>query len=198
MHVPLMQKALGRQWYDLPKGLRHHYPQTDTVHTELGDLTIEYPSWMQIPLSILRITGALSNRKGEGLPTQVERHLTQNGERWQRSMQYPNGKQVQFSSRLELHNQRDLIEYLNRFLGIRMQAHVQNEALYCHSFGYVLKLGKLKINIPEWLALGEVSMREKAINDFQFTVEYKFQHPVFGQVFRYYGVFNTQAASLSQ
>lgn len=188
--ISLMQQALGEQWQQLPAGLQRHYATDNKGRShERGVLTIAYPGWMQWPLHALRLLGALLNQRGERVPTEVVRHMDDAVQHWQRTVSYPNGRQVGFSSAVVYAGGNELIEYTNAIVGLRMRVAVDGEQLRYESNGYVLKLGSFKLGIPEWLALGHASIVETALGDKRFAMDFRLRHPLFGEVFSYAGEF---------
>jgi len=120
---------------------------------------------------------------------------------WQRSITFPEGKIINFNSVFIHHKDNEFIEYINGFLGLKMYAFVENQQLKYESKGYILKIGKLTLPIPEWLALGHASIVETEHNsdDTQtFNMAFKLVHPLFGEVFSYKGTFVTYADSEQQ
>ena len=190
----LMQQALGEQWAQLPPSLKAHYNNNEGgENIAIGELTIDYPKFMQWPLNAMRLVGALVNRRGDKLPTKVERIMNDDGAQyWHRSIQYPDGTTVAFKSRFtyDLENN-EFVEYTNRFLGLKMQSFVKDGALHYESCGYVLELGAVTIPLPEWLALGHASIVESAINETEFQMDFRLKHPLFGEIFSYIGTFKT-------
>nr|CAA6814472.1 MAG: Unknown protein [uncultured Thiotrichaceae bacterium] len=189
-NISLMQQALGEQWQQLPEGLQRHYANdAHGQNDERGVLTIKYPKWMQWPLNGFRLMGALLNQQGERVPTTVVRRMGKGVQHWQRMVSYDNGRQVEFSSSVVYAGGNELIEYTNALLGLRMQVAVDNGQLRYESHGYVLKLGKLTLGIPEWLALGHASIVESALSDHSFAMDFRLVHPLFGEIFSYAGEF---------
>ena len=47
-----------------------------------------------------------------------------------------------------------------------------------------------KIPIPEWLALGHSEIVETAVNDSEFDMVFTLTHPLFGEIYRYWGRFS--------
>lgn len=194
MNKSSMQIALGEQWQQLPPALKAHYNEDENGenHSQ-GLLTIEYPWFMQWPLSFFRLFGALVNRRGVDLTTTVSK-INKNGTQyWHREVNYPNGEKIIFDSKVILDRNNYFIEYVNNYLGLKMQAQVQQDKLYYESKGYVLKLGKIKIPIPEWLALGHASIIEwQEENSAEtFNMDFRIKHPLFGELFCYKGQFTT-------
>ncbi len=189
----LMQQALGEQWDQLPQALKAHYNNSESgENIAEGELTIDFPNFMQLPLNAMRLIGALVNKKGINIPTKVERVMDDGVQYWHRSIHYPDGSQVAFKSRFTYDAKRnEFIEYTNRFLGLKMKVFVEDEVLHYESCGYVFKLASLKIPLPEWLALGHASIIESAISESEFEMDFRLKHPIFGEIFTYIGKFET-------
>ncbi len=188
----LMQQALGKQWEQLPQGLQAHYENDANNHNHAeGQLTIDYPRFMQWPLNLLRLMGALVNQRGKNIPTTVERRMIDGEQHWHRTLAFP-AQPIHFQSRFMLDTQKnEFIEYTNRYLGLRMHAFVENEALYYESCGYVIRVFGVKIPLPEWLALGHARIVETAIDDESFAMDFRLIHPLLGEIFCYQGQFRT-------
>jgi hypothetical protein len=187
--LSMMQQALGAQWEQLPPALRAHY-QTN-ANTDIGVLDVEYPRLMQLYLNIMRVLGALVNRRGKALPTTVDKHMDGNIQRWQRSLRFPDGNVILFNSHWVYAGNSELIEYVNPFLGLRMAVHVANGKLYYEGRHVELRLGKLRVPIPEWLVLGHTTIVETALDADHFAMDFRLVHPLLGQVYRYAGKFKT-------
>ncbi len=194
MKKSIMQNALGNQWHELPEALKNHYGSNEQGENDAeGKLDIEYPWFMQFPYSVMRLIGALVNRRGKGLKTTVSKIMKDDEQHWHRVISYPDGNQIIFDS-VFVADKDGFIEYINAYLGLKMVAFVENKKLHYESRGYVLKLGKVKIPIPEWLALGHASIVEseyKQGDEQTFVMDFRIKHFLFGEVFCYKGVFTT-------
>ncbi len=191
----LMQQALGTQWQQLPAGLQRHYAVNDAaqVHIEQGTLSIDYPRWMQPYLTLLFWMGALINRRGTHIPTQVTRRLFDQQEQWQRVLSFTDGKILQFNSRLSYIGGNQLLEYTNNSQALCMAVSVIEHKLHYEGQYLLIKLLGLSIKLPEWLVLGHTTIVEEALNDQQFKMDFRLTHPWFGEVFSYKGVFTVIA-----
>lgn len=187
-----VQQALGDVWQQLPAGLQAHYRINGGVHQERGHLDVEYPRWFQWPLNILVKMGALLNRRGKAVPTTVERKIRNGQEFWFRSLVFPDGETMTFTSQTACVAPMQIIEFSNGFLGLRMTLSFADDCLRYHSDGYVLKLADKLIRIPEWLALGYASIEERALTENSFAMDFTLKHPLFGQIFRYTGEFEVR------
>lgn len=188
---PLMQQALGAQWGQLPPPLLAHY-QRDP-NTEVGELDIEYPGFMQPYLSFMHGLGALVNRRGKAITITVETWMEGSTQRWKRTLHFPDGQEILFKSHCVYAGRNELIEYVNACLGMRMAVTVEDSTLNYVGRHYVLKLGRLLLPIPEWLVLGHATVVETALDDSNFSMDFRLTHPWFGELYRYCGVFQTRA-----
>lgn len=192
----IMQNALGEQWDNLPEALKAHYRENSKGENFAeGWLDIDYPWFMQWPLSLLRLMGALINRRGKTLPSTASKTMKDNKQHWHRNIAFPNGKSMHFNSVFVSNGGNEIIEYTNAFLGLKMYVYVEDDKLRYESKGYVLKLGRFKVPIPEWMALGHASIIEQQYmkDDKQtFKMDFRLRHPLFGEIFCYKGVFKTK------
>ncbi len=186
----IMQSVLKDEWEVLPQVLKDHY-QINSNYDE-GYLTIEYPKFMQPVLNILSVMGVLINKKGENLDTTVSKQMMHKMQIWKRKINFENGQTVQFDSQWQYHNNNQLIEFVNPFLGLKMKAYIIKDRLHYEGICYLLKLGGIMIPIPEWLLLGHTTIEEQAIDKQSFKMDFKLTHPLFGELYRYKGVFTTK------
>ncbi len=186
----LMQRALGDDWSALPKALQAHYQRGR--NTDIGELDIEYPAWMQPYLHVLRLFGALINRRGQAVPTTVEKGMEGETQFWRRRIRFPDGRVVFFKSHWVYTGGNELIEFVNPFLGLRMAVWVEDGQLHYSGRHLVLQLWRMRLPIFEWLFLGHTTIVEEALDDDTFSMDFRLTHPWFGQVFRYAGVFGTR------
>ena len=186
----IMRQALGEQWQELPAALKAHYQINE--NTDIGALDIEYPRGMQIVLNILQLFGALLNRRGKLIPTQVRKVMKGKEQYWKRTLSFPDGKTLLFTSRWVYAEGNELIEYVNSFLGLRMAVSVKDGKLHYAGVHYVIQLGRVRIVVPEWLMLGHTTIIETALDESHFAMDFRLHHPLFGQIYRYAGKFETK------
>jgi hypothetical protein len=184
----LMQHALGDDWHKLPPALQAHYARA-TIDT--GHMNIEYPRFMQPWLTLLRCFGALVNRAGSNVATVVEKSTEGDRQFWYRTLTYADNQTRTFNTVWIHAGGNQLIEFVNPVLGLQMAVHVENGRLHYQGVRFVAKLGRLLLPIPEWLALGHTAIVEEALSETRFAMDFRLRHPVFGQVFRYSGEFET-------
>lgn len=142
---------------------------------------------------MLRVFGALIDRSGRNVSTEVEKSVVGDRQYWRRTISYPDGNAICFNSFWVPAGGNQLIEFVNPVLGLQMAAYVEGDRLHYRGVRFVLKLGPLLLSIPEWLVLGHTSIVESALDDSHFAMDFRLIHPLLGQVFRYSGEF--EAAS---
>ncbi|MCP5269050.1 MAG: DUF4166 domain-containing protein [Zoogloeaceae bacterium] len=187
----LMQRVLGTDWDKLPPALQLHYRFGTT--TDTGSMEIEYPRFMQPVWSILRLFGALVDRKGTGVSTVVEKSVIGERQFWRRTITYPDGQVLRFDSFWVAAGNGDVIEFVNPVLGLQMSPFVVGNRLHYRGVRFIAKLGSVMVPIPECLTLGHATIIEEALDDRHFAMDFRLTHPIFGQLFRYSGRF--EAAS---
>jgi len=195
---PIIQIALGDQWEKLPEALKNHYREDSKGENYAeGWLDIDYPWFMQWPLTFLGLFGVLVNRRGKKLSTKVKKKMDHGKQYWHREITLPNNKIKAFKSQLMSNGGNEVIEYTNAFLGMKMVPFVENDMLRYESKGYVLKLGRIKLPISEWLALGHASIIEQQVDPddkHTFKMDFRLKHPLFGEIFSYKGQFRTKTS----
>jgi hypothetical protein len=187
----LMQQALGAQWKQLPDSLRAHHQSGPNL--DVGELDIEYPGAMQPLLNLLRLLGTLINRRGEAVPTRAEKDMRGRTQYWKRSTTFPDGRVIGFRSRWEHAGGNRIIDYVIPVFGLCMAVHVEDGRLLYEGECFVLRLGWVKLPMPEWLLLGHTTIVEQAVDDGRFATDFRLRHPLFRQIYRYAGVFRTDA-----
>lgn len=186
----LMQTVLGDDWEALPAGLKAHHQAG--ACTDIGQMDIEYPKFMQPWLSLLRVMGVLINRRGNNIETRVEKNQQGNRQKWQRTIRFPEGKVVEFNSYWIAAANNQLIEFVNPFVGLKMSVAAKDGRLYFSGRNLVIKIGQFHISIPEWIFLGHTTIEEEAVDDTHFKMDFRLTHPLFGEVFRYAGEFESR------
>jgi hypothetical protein len=182
-----MQCALGDDWKKLPPALQAHYAHA----TDTGHMDIEYPRFMQLWLTLLRCLGALVNRAEANVATVVEKSADGDRQIWHRTMTYADNKIITFNTVWIHAGGNQLIEFVNPVLGLQMAVHVEDGRLHYQGIRIVAKFGRMLLPIPEWLVLGHTTIIEDALSATRFAMDFRLTHPIFGQVFRYSGEFET-------
>ena len=135
--------------------------------------------------------GALVRQRGCAIATTVDKTEAGPRQYWRRTLRYPDGAVARFDSHWELAGGNQLVEYVNPWLGLQMAVQVQGSQLCYHGVCYVLRLGRMRLPIPEWLALGHTTIVETATGPRSFAMDFRLTHPLLGQVFRYSGAFES-------
>lgn len=186
-----MQTALGEDFANLPPALRAHYRHG--ASRDCGWLDIAFPTWIRPWLGLLHRLGALVPRGGQRVVTVVDKQVIGARQYWQRTIRFADGETVCFDSVWEPAENNTLIEYVNPVLGLQMQPYVTDNSLYYRGIRFIVRLGRWHLPIPEWLVLGHTTIVEQALDEKRFAMDFRLTHPLFGEVFRYSGEFETEA-----
>ena len=189
----LMRKVLGPQWQALPPALQAHHQETN--NTDIGKLSVEFPTAMKPVLWLLRGLGALLHERGQALSTQVEKKVDAQGhQHWQRRVTLESRREMTFNSQWQFLEQQRLIEFVNPLLGLQMRVLFTDDRLHYRGEYLVLQLGPWRLRLPEAL-LGHTRIEEWALDEKYFAMDFRLTHPIFGQIYRYHGVFTTQKSA---
>lgn len=74
-------------------------------------------------------------------------------------------------------------------MGLYLNLTVENNTLVYRSHGHLWQAGQLRIPIPDVLFLGNATIIETAIDDSRFELDFRIRHPLFGETYRYGGIF---------
>jgi hypothetical protein len=188
----LMQQLLGADWERLPQALQTHYASGQTC--DQGYLDVEFPRWMQPFLLLLSKLGALVARRGPHTPTEVCKQMQTTQLAFHRTLRFATGKTVYFDSIWRWAGANRFTEYVNPWLGVQMAVRLHDGCLCYEGVCYIICWGKREFRLPEWL-LGHATIREWGCDTTSFAMDFRLTHPIFGQVFRYAGVFSTKVLS---
>jgi Domain of unknown function (DUF4166) len=194
----LLQKTLGDDWHKLPLVIQTHYrlqsgQQTHNIVT--GIMRVNYPVFVRPMLFITRLMGGLIDLKGDNMNARVEKWVSEDAAQtlfWKRTIQASDGKCTVFASRMEYQQGNELIEYVGGGFGLRLKLSVENNKLVYRSNGHLWQIGKVRIPIPDVLFLGHATIIETAISENHFELDFRINHPWFGETYRYGGVFQLQ------
>lgn len=200
----IIQQALQQDWEKLHPFLQKHYAlttgkkQTDRL---TGVMTIDFPGYITPLLLGGRLFGALVNRKGSHIQATVEKFTLPDSPYlfWRRKLIFADGFVARFRSKVAYLHKNEIIEYVRFGLGMRLQLSVGSDgSLQMNSNGYRWNMGGiLSLPLPDWLFLGKAHIIERPLDNNRFELDFTLQHPVFGQTYRYGGVFTDDTADMS-
>ncbi len=191
----ILKQALQQDWDRLHPFLRKHYSlRTGTPASDVltGVMEIDFPAWVQPLLLGGKLFGALINRRGSHIQATVKKYTTADSPYlfWHRSLLFADGFTAHFSSRMHMLHDHEIIEYVRYGLGLRLTLSVTDEgALQMTSNGYLWNLGVITLPLPDWLFLGTAEISERPLADQRFQLDFTLQHPLWGQTYRYSGIF---------
>jgi Domain of unknown function (DUF4166) len=192
MNLPLLQQVLDTDWQKLPQVLQKHYALTHGEHSRLeGNMDISYPKALFPMIWLIHLFGGLILWSGIAVNTQVDKQAdaTGNALNWQRNIRYPDGKTDCFYSRMCYAADHELNEYIGFGFGLRLQLQVSDGDLIYRGINHFWQWQQLKISIPNWLLLGTAIIKEHAISENSFYLDFTLTHPLWGCTYSYRGNF---------
>ncbi|NVJ62458.1 MAG: DUF4166 domain-containing protein [Gammaproteobacteria bacterium] len=128
--------------------------------------------------------------EGENIPTTVKVYPDKNrgGMTWDRRYHFPNKPTNQVVSTKSI-NQNGLSELVGFGFGMKLDVNEYKGAIVFESTKFFVKIGKLKLTIPDWLTPGKTTVQQRAINNEEFEFTLRVTHKFFGQMFYQIGRF---------
>lgn len=192
----VIQKALGNDWEKVPEIIRQHFNLGSGGENKatLEGVMEEIHHSLLAKLFMLpaRVFGALVPYKGKYVPVTVRTSTKQNEDNimyWHRTFSFPEYGQYVFSSRMSHVKDNVIVENVKYGMGIELALHVEENILNFVTTCYQWNLGPFKAKLPCWLLLGKGVITERQIDNDSFQIDFKIRHPVFGETFRYIGIF---------
>jgi hypothetical protein len=87
-----------------------------------------------------------------------------------------------------------LEEYIGCGISMALRLAVQNEALFFHSAGYFVGFGGLRLQLPEWLTPGALTVSHADLGGGTFRFSLELVHPRHGQLIRQSAIFRESAS----
>ena len=94
---------------------------------------------------------------------------------------------------MEYHQGNELIEFVGGGFGLYLKLTVENNRLVYRSNGHLWQVGKLRVPIPDVLFLGHATIIEAAVFEPSFELDFKINHPLFGETYSYGGLFSLES-----
>ncbi len=132
---------------------------------------------------------ALYNGKNIPIEVKVYENRELRGMTWDRFYHYSNKVTNRIKSTKVIAKNGGLVEIVGYGFGMALNVYEKQGALFFESTQFFLKLGKLKINIPDILSPGKTIVSQKALNESQFQFSLDVTHSWLGKIFKQIGVF---------
>lgn len=191
MSQSLMQHVLGDDWDLLPRVIQRHYHIIDKQSSCLyGSMDIDFPSYLFPLIWLIHLFGGLVLWRGAGVTVEVVKYAdTDNNLNWRRTMTYRDGRVDYFISQMQCSGEHELVETIGFGFGLKLKVDVIDGDLVYLSNGHFWQSGRLRINLPDWLLLGSAVIREHAVSEDSFYLDFSIRHPFLGVTYFYRGEF---------
>jgi len=190
----LFALALGPAWEQLHPAVRRHYDIHQggevLLHGRMSE--IYHSLWVKPFILFGRVFGALVPYRGKDVPVEVHNSCEDDNIHLQfrRRFFFPGRKPYRFNSRMEHMSGNEIVEFVRFGLGIQMKLSVDGDALCYRTAGYLWRIGKRHISLPDWVFFGSGTIVERGVDQDRINLDFTLVHPLFGTSFRYAGIFS--------
>ena len=191
---PIFKSVFGESWDMLPKILRKHYAirpySNDNIKLE-GVMNIKLSKLTKLIRPLLIFFGALVPYEGKNISTIVYAKSDPDKDSFIFERHFKISKNniyISSSTFLKLRNN-EVLEMMRFGIGWVSYYSYKNKKIILSHKGYAWRIFKFTIPIPLTFILGKGYAEEKEVDDNQFSMQMKITHPLFGEVFKYSGLF---------
>lgn len=192
--VPIFKNIFGDQWECLPHIMRKRYANraycNDCVEIK-GIMNIYMSRFARFLRPFMRISGALVPLAGNNIPVEVYFRSEENTNHFifDRAFYFPNQSPYFFKSYMMPIRNNEIIEFMPIGIGWNACYSFDGTKVIIKHQGYSIKVFSKLLRFPlEWL-LGEAYAEEEALDNNQFKMRMTIQHPLWGKIYEYSGIF---------
>jgi predicted DCC family thiol-disulfide oxidoreductase YuxK len=191
---PIFKSVFGESWDALPLILKKHYsirPYTnDSIKLE-GLMDIKHSKFIGLIQPLLKVFGALVPYEGSNIATTIYSKSDSNNDSFifERHFKISEKKTFIYRSTFLRLKDNEVIEMMKFGLGWVSYYSYKNKKIILTHKGYSWRIFGLIVPIPLTFIFGKVYAEEKEVDDNQFRMKMKITHPLFGEIFKYSGIF---------
>jgi len=162
---------------------------------EIEESSHSRAGWWLAQLTRL-IGGPLPTGSDTGVPiiVTVTEDAASGGQVWTRICARSRGFPQVIHSAKRFAGPTGLEEYIGFGISMALRLSVQHEALFFHSAGYFLSLGRLRLPLPEWLMPGKLTVSHADLGGGTFRFSLELVHPRHGLFIRQSAIFREAAS----
>lgn len=194
MKEVIFQNIFGADWEKLPIVFKKHYANrgfSNDITKTIGNLEIDIAPALKLFAPLLSHFGTLLPYSGKGAVCKVDfvSHKNDNHFRFNRRVEYQNGKMAIFNSRLEYLSGNEVVEFTKSGIGWLCSFDYDGEKVNLRHKAYCIKLFGKIIRLPLELLFGKGMAYETAIDNDNFAMYMEMRHSIFGKLYGYSGRF---------
>ncbi len=162
-----------------------------------GTMNIRRSRLIRILSPLLKLFGALVPYDGQNIPVTVAFYSGIGSKvfHFDRVFDFVDKPSFRFHSKLEQTSGSEVIEFMRFGIGWRAIYRASEKHIFLTHVGYVWRIGSLLIPLPLAWIIGKGAAQEDVLNDETFRMWMTVTHPIFGESYRYDGVFKIAEAS---
>lgn len=202
LHDLRFRTLLGEAaWAGLPDQVRarfSHRLSGAAAVTYVGEVAESRRTWVgALFAQACRLIGAplpLDDQVGAAAVVTVTEDAVTGGQFWIRMYGRHRGFPQVIHSSKRFAGPTGLEEYIGAGFGIALSVSADRQALYFRSDHYFLALGRLRVQLPIWLAPGALTISHIDQGGDEFAFVLALRHPLFGEVIHQTGLFRERMA----
>lgn len=200
----LIRNALGLQWDALHPDIQARFARNPPLDSRLyyagtlSELACSRAGGLMARLTRPLVGGALIAAVDHDVPVDIE-VFSRAGDPAifkRRIYRLNSGKDVVFTSRMVAGDPGELVEYVSRHLGMKLQLRAVNGELHFNSGTYFFELLGLRIPIPGLFTPGRTWLVHRNAAHDRFDVRIEIRHPLLGLTFVQVGEFREVEAAV--
>jgi len=196
MKKSIFNLVLADDWDDLGDIIKAHYflkPYSNDYICVCGEMSEIYHSFIAkliIPFGL--IFGAIVPYKGNNIPVDVHYNTSTENSNiyWDRVFKFSQKKYFHFKSHMVHVENNNVIEFVRFGIGIKLKVTSEQGALIFRDSGYIWRISGIDIPLPLNMVLGHIYVEERPIDENTFSMKMTMRHSLFGDLFRYMGIFS--------
>jgi hypothetical protein len=192
----LIRAKLGTEWDQVHPDVQARFFQNALPGQPLqyeGVMTIMKCSFIGMILAricLLFTNGALCPYQGKDIRAEID-VFTQPGSTdiIKTRHYFFSNKAYIFSSHMRQDTNGDLLEYVSKSIGMKINVKSNMGNLHFTDGGYFIEFGKLRIMLPLFFSPGALELHHINIDPNRFRIRIDITHPLFGRMYEQEGIF---------
>jgi|GEM_PF-1669379 len=186
----------ANEYQKLPIVLQKHYCHNQFTNRNIicnGKMQIKFGNFFKIFLFFFHILKILIPKQGKSIATVVYLKSKINSSYLflERNFFFKQ-KEIKFFSYMIPQENNKVIEVMNYNICWKFQYNFINDKITLTHCGYYLKIFNFFLLLPIEYLFGKISAEEKPISENKFFMKMKINHPIFGYIYCYQGIFTIQ------
>ncbi|WP_341763740.1 DUF4166 domain-containing protein [Candidatus Tisiphia endosymbiont of Beris chalybata] len=194
---PFIEMIFDKKAAKVPRILQKRYsliPYSTNYLLLTGTINISISKIFNIFAPLFKFIGSLPFYPEKNIPVTVELISEQASDKilMNRTFHYHQKPAYHFNSKI-IHIKDNVVLELMQFgMAAKLIYRLEANKIIMDYGGYFLQVGRWRMPLPLGWVIGKFSACETAIDDAKFSMVVSLQHPVFGKIYQYDGIFTIE------